>query len=140
MAKPLECFLMLPRENRKFSYMRLAETLIDSALKMCKTEAELARRIGVYPQDISHLKHGKRVLSPELAALIADVAGMDPRQAALDAVIERDLRRPDGGRIAEILGKVAAAGATALWAFYCAAPLIGATGSEAVQLTLMHIV
>lgn len=120
--------------------MHTAKTLIDNAVKMCNSESELARRLGVFPQDIHQLKTGKRVLSPELAALIADVAGMDPRQAALDAVIERDLRKPDGGRVAEILGKALVAGAVATWLLGYAGYSIGAIETAASKLTVMHIV
>ena len=118
----------------------LAKTLIDAAVKVCLSKAEVARRIGVHAPELNHLYSGHRVLSPEVAAKLADVAGMDARQAALDAIIERDLRSPTGGRVAEILGKALAAGAVVMWLFCFAVPSISAIESEAVQLTTLYIV
>lgn len=120
--------------------MKLAQTLIDNAVKMCESESDLARRLGMFPQDIHQLKTGKRVLSPEVATKLADIAGIDPRQAAIDALIERDLRNPAGGRVAEILGKALAAGVVATLVFVCSGLFSGATKSEAAQLTVRYIV
>lgn len=94
--------------------MFLAQTLIDRAVKMCGSSAELAKRLEIYPADITNLKKGKRPLSPEIAAEIADIAGMDARQAAIDAIIERNAANRKGQRLADILGKAQAVGAAAM--------------------------
>lgn len=94
--------------------MKLASTLIDKAIEMCGSAAELARMIDVYPADISRLRAGKRPLSPEIAAEIADVAGMDARQAAIDAIIERNAANRKGALLADILGKGQPVGAAAM--------------------------
>lgn len=94
--------------------MNLAKTLIDNAVKMCGSAAEVARRLECYPADISNLRSGKRPLSPEIAAELAEVAGLDARQAALDAIIERNATNRKGVLLAEILGKGQAVGAAAM--------------------------
>ena len=95
--------------------MKLAEFLIDKAVKMCNDSySELARRIEVYPTDITKLKQGKRPLSPEIAAELAEVAGLDARQAAIDAIIERNAANRKGALLADILGKGQAAGVAAM--------------------------
>lgn len=94
--------------------MKLAELLIDKATKACGgNQAELARRMGIYPADVTNLKTGKRPLSPEIAAELADIAGEDARQAAIDAVIERSQGTRKGQVLREILGKGLHAGAWA---------------------------
>lgn len=94
--------------------MLLAKFLIDKAVEMCGSQAELARRMGVYPTDITKLKSGERPLSPEVAAELADIAGEDARQAAIDAIIERNSETRKGDKLKEILGKVRAAGEAAV--------------------------
>lgn len=64
--------------------------------------------------EITRLKKGTRPLSPEVAAEIADIAGMDARQAAIDAIIERNAANRKGALLAEILGKGQAVGAAAM--------------------------
>ena len=90
--------------------MKSVETLIDRAAKKCNSYAELARKVGVSPAIVSMMRSGKRQISPEMAAVLADIAGEDARQAAIDAVIEgaRGTRRE--GVLREILGKALAAG------------------------------
>ena len=94
--------------------MKLGQILIDRAVEICGTAKELARRTGMTPADISKLRAGKRPLSPEIAAEIADVAGMDARQAAIDAIIERNAETRKGVLLAEILGKGQAVGVAAM--------------------------
>lgn len=117
-----------------------AKTLIDKASKVCGSDAELARRIGTSPAALSHLKHGTREMSPETAALLADIAQVDAREAVIQAVIARNKTGPKAEQIRDILGKALAAGAVAMWLFSYGAPLLGAITSEATQLTLLYIV
>lgn len=81
---------------------------------MCGSDAALARRMGIYPADVSRLRAGKRPLSPELAAEIAEIAGEDARQAVIDAIIERNADSRKGALLREILGKARAAGGVAM--------------------------
>ncbi len=70
--------------------------------------------MGIYPADVSRLRAGKRPLSPELAAEIAEIAGEDARQAVIDAIIERNADSRKGALLREILGKGQAAGGAAM--------------------------
>ena len=110
----LESFLTWPDFVRKVSNMYLAQTLIEKAVKVCGSAAELARRLEIYPADVTNLKKGKRPLSPEVAAEIANIAGMDARQAVIDAIIERNAANRKGALLADILGKGQAVGAAAM--------------------------
>lgn len=112
--------------------MKTVQTLIDKASKACGSDAALARRMGIYPADISNLRAGKRALSPELAAEIADIAGEDARQAVIDAVIERNLTGKKGPLLKEILGKEIAAGEAAALGFSYKNALTYATETIAI--------
>lgn len=59
--------------------MTVAQTLIDKAIEMCGTAAEVARRLEIDRAEITRLRKGTRPLSPELAAEIAEIAGEDAR-------------------------------------------------------------
>lgn len=116
------------------------KTLIDKAAKMCGSQAALARKLGTSPQALSQMKHGEREISPETAALLADIAKEDPQQAVIAAVIERNRTGPKAEQIREILGKALAAGGAAMLLFYFTEPSISAMGIVAAELTMMHIV
>lgn len=107
--------------------MKLGETLIDKASKACGSDAALARRMGIYPADVSNLRAGKRPLSPELAAEIADIAGEDARQAVIDSIIERNAASKKGPILREILGKALAAGVAGMLVFSYSGDSISAT-------------
>lgn len=94
--------------------MTVAQTLIDKAIAMCGTAAEVARRLEIDRAEITRLRKGTRPLSPELAAEIAEIAGEDARQAAIDAIIERNEKNRKGPLLREILGKEQAAGGAAM--------------------------
>ncbi len=84
--------------------------LIDKASKVCGSDSALAKKLGIPRQNVYLMRKGKREISPATAAELADIAGEDARQAAIDAVIEsaRGTRRE--GVLREILGKALAAG------------------------------
>lgn len=120
--------------------MKSVKTLIDKAAKVCGSEAEVARRLGTSRQALSAMKHGTRETSPETAAMLADIAHEDAREAVIQAVIERNKTGPKADLIREILGKATAAGAAAVLGFSYVAPLFSAMESGASKLTLLHIV
>lgn len=97
--------------------MKYELSLIDKASKMCGGDSALADRLGIPRQNVYLMRTGKRTVSPATAAELADIAGEDARQAAIDAVIEsvRGTRREVTLR--EILGKGIAAGVAAMLVF-----------------------
>lgn len=120
--------------------MTQGKTLIAKAAEVCGSEAELARRIGTSRQALSSMKHGTREISPETAALLADVAKLDPHQAIIDAVIERNKTGEKAAKLREILGKALVAGVAIPLVFSYGEPLTGAMEAIAADLTILHIV
>lgn len=120
--------------------MQLGKTLIDKAALMCGSYSELARQTGTSPAALSHMKHGTREISPETAAILADIAQEDPAQAAIDAIIERNKNGPKAERIRAILGKGRAGGAAAVLLLCLTAPTAYAIANVADKLTMLHIV
>lgn len=92
-------------------------TLIDRASQICKSDAALARRMGVSQTVISDMRHRGRTITPETAAELADIAGIDPREAMVEAVLERNKGTRREGVLREILGKGLVAGAAAMSGF-----------------------
>lgn len=91
--------------------MQALETLIDKAAKVCGSDNALAERIGIARPNISLMRAGKRPISPATAAELANIAGEDPREAAIDAVIESAKGTRRESVLRDILGKALAAGA-----------------------------
>ena len=120
--------------------MEYAKTLIDKASKICGSDKALAERMGIYAADISHLRAGKRPLSPELAAELADIAGEDAREAAIAAIIMRNENNRKGAVLREILGKALAAGVVGMSVFSYNGDLIYATEKIATKLDSLYIV
>lgn len=120
--------------------MEYAKTLIDKASKVCGSDKALAERMGIYAADISHLRAGKRPLSPELAAELADIAGEDAREAAIAAIIMRNENNRKGAVLREILGKALAAGVAGMLVFSYSGDSISATKTIANKLDRLYIV
>ncbi len=90
--------------------MELTLSLVDRASKVCGGDSDLARKLGVHRQVIHELRHGKRTITPETAAELADIAGEDARNAAIAAILERAKGTRREGRLREVLGKAQADG------------------------------
>ena len=109
--------------------VKIAETLIDKATEICGgSQAEVARRIGVAPARITEWKTGATKLSPEDAALLADLAHVDIEQAMKDAAIEKHAGTRKGDLLREVLGKALAGFAAVTLGFFCS---VGATDATA---------
>lgn len=91
-------------------------TLIDKAIKTCGSVNELAKRLKMRPNVISMMRNG-RTITPDTAALLADVAGEDAREAAIQAVIENSKGTRHEGALQKILGKGLAVGVATLLVF-----------------------
>ncbi|MEI2747051.1 MAG: helix-turn-helix domain-containing protein [Ottowia sp.] len=115
-------------------------SLIDKAAKVCGSDAALARKLGTKPPAISEMRAGKREISPETAALLADIAHEDAREAVIQAVIERNRTGPKAETIRAILGKGLAAGVAAVWVFSYSKGWTGAIQTVANSLNQLHIV
>lgn len=117
-------------------------TLIDKAAKMCGSQNALAERLGFSKGTLSDMRHGRKAISPATAAELADIAGEDARQAAIDAVIEsaRGTRRE--GVLREILGKALVAGVAGVLVFSYSEESISATAhpqnDSCIGVQLIH--
>lgn len=85
--------------------MKSVRPLIELAAKACGSYEVLAEKLGTSPAAISHMKSGKRPISPETAAELADLAGTDVQWAVFMALIERNAGSEKGERLARILGE-----------------------------------
>ena len=115
--------------------MQAQKTLIDKASKMCGSDAELCRRAEISPALLSLMRANKRSMSPATAAVLADIAGEDAREIALDAVIESAKGTRLEKTVREILGKALAAGVAAMWLFSYSGDSAAATKTIANDLT-----
>lgn len=82
--------------------MQPLHRLIDKARETCGSDSELARRIGVKPQDLYAIKTGRRPLSPEMVALLADVCEL-PGNETLHLVAQSIIENPKNAEKAHIL-------------------------------------
>jgi hypothetical protein len=122
--------------------MQNLQTLIDKASEVCGGDGKLAARMGVKPNVVSMLRHG-RTITPETAAELADIAGDDAREALVMAVLARAKGTRREGVLRDILGKALAAGVAAMSLFFYSADSNYATeatnqGNE--KFTLLYIV
>lgn len=71
--------------------MRTLQTLLDEARDFCRTDTELARRLGKSRTQIVAMRDGSEPLSPETVALLCDVlelSGEEARRLAALAIVE----------------------------------------------------
>lgn len=117
--------------------MSSVEVLMDNAIALCKTEAELARRTGglLTQQQINDMRKGRKTISPETVAILCDVLqlpGEEARQWLALAVVEN----PKNAGKAEVLKRALfacwLAGVVSLCAFQSDARATGSTNSHAI--------
>ncbi|MFT4267475.1 MAG: hypothetical protein QM586_09675 [Xenophilus sp.] len=79
--------------------MSQLNVLIENAAKIAGSEYKLAQALGMQQPTISAWKSGKRPCSPTDRAALADIAGTDPAEEALEGVLAGiDLTTPKGKR------------------------------------------
>lgn len=120
--------------------MQAQKTLIDKAAKICGSDAELCRRAQISPALLSLMRSGKRAMTPVTAAVLADIAGENAREVALDAVIESAKGTRLESAIREILGKALAAGVAAMLVFSYSGGSHDATKTIAKLVNRLYIV
>jgi DNA-binding transcriptional regulator YdaS (Cro superfamily) len=120
--------------------MEYVKALIDKAAKVCGSDQALADKLGIARPNISLMRAGKRQVSPATAAELADIAGEDARQAAIDAVIENAKGTRREGVLREILGKALAAGVAGMLVFFYSGESISATKKIARTIDSLYIV
>mgnify|MGYP001126476541 CR=1 FL=1 len=91
--------------------------LIDQAKAVAGSDYKVAQAIGVTRMKISNWRHGHAPCPPEQQALLAALAGLDPQQTAIRALVQRHEGTPMGDKLMRVLGKPSLAiGAVAAFA------------------------
>jgi len=120
--------------------MQYVKPLIDSASEMCGGNSALAEKMGIPRQNVYLMRTGKRPISPATAAELADIAGDDAREAAIEAIIESAKGTRRESVLREILGKALAAGVAGMLVFFYSGDSIFATEKIANKLDSLYIV
>lgn len=81
------------------------KTLIDTASKVCKSDAALARAIGAHKQNVCAWKKGTKPCPPEDVALMANIAGLDATAWLARATVHKHEGTPKGDQLMRALGK-----------------------------------
>lgn len=77
--------------------------LIDKATEKAGTRYQLAKKLAVFPNVIYELEKGKRKLTPKQAIYLAEIAGEDPKEAALFAITEGEKDPTEKERLKKLL-------------------------------------
>ncbi len=79
------------------------EKLIDAAAAIAGSQSKLARILETDANIVTAWKTGRRTCSAEDRALLADVAGVDPIQEVIEALLERVEGKPKAERLRTVL-------------------------------------
>ncbi len=107
--------------------MNSVKTLIDDAVKVCKSRYVIAQRLGVDEGNLGKMYNGKLTMPPALAVRIAELAHVDPVEALRVATVEREKDPQMRAELARLLRVPATAAMSA-------AALLGAQNSHADQI------
>lgn len=80
--------------------------LLDAAAKVAGSDYKLAQLIGVPRQTVSHWRSGKKPCPVEDQALMASIAGMNPEETLIRAVLEKHANTAKGEKLLSALGNV----------------------------------
>jgi len=84
----------------------VVNALLDAAAKKTGSDYKTAELLGRPRQEISNWRHGHKNPQPEDHALIAALAGLDPEEALVRAVLAKHADTPKGERLLSVLGNV----------------------------------
>jgi len=112
--------------------MEYSLSLIDKAGKVCGSFYKLHKETGYAQGTISEIRSGKRELPMEWVPVLAEIAGVDAREALACVMAER---LPEGSRARAILGGVRAAFVAATLLFFVSLGLLQPLTSYAGEST-----
>lgn len=101
--------------------MEYGIALIDKAGKTCGSFYRLSKETGFPQSHISEVRHRKRDLPMEWVPVLAEIAGVDAREALAMVMAER---LPEGSRARLILGGGQAAGVAAMLVIFVSLALV----------------
>lgn len=78
--------------------------LLDAAQQKAGSDYKVAQLLGVPRQNVSDWRNGRRTCTPEDQALLAAIAGMDPEETLVRAVLEKHANTPKGEKLLSALG------------------------------------
>lgn len=108
--------------------------LLDSAKAIAKSDYKVAKAIGTTPQRLSDWRAGRVPCPPEFQALLASIAGFDPQQTAIRALVERHEGTALGDNLMRVLGKpLLATGVALVSAGANAQPIFGPITKAVMQ-------
>lgn len=109
--------------------------LIERALAIAGSQAELARLLKVAPPNITVWKKEEKPCPPEDQARLAAIAGIDPVQTLVRAHIEKHEGTEKGDQLARVLGKfLVATGAAVATSGASAAAIFSPTSRSLLDL------
>ena len=109
--------------------------LIERALAVAGSQAELARLLKVAPPNITVWKKEEKPCPPEDQARLAAIAGIDPVQTLVRAHIEKHEGTEKGDQLARVLGKfLVATGAAAATSGASAVAIFSPTSKSLLDL------
>lgn len=109
--------------------------LIERALAVAGSQAELARLLKVAPPNITVWKKEEKPCPPEDQARLAAIAGIDPVQTLVRAHIEKHEGTEKGDQLARVLGKfLVATGAAVATSGASAAAIFSPTSRSLLDL------
>lgn len=79
------------------------EELITKASAKLGSEYKVAKAVGATPQRLSDWKTGRATCMAEDRALLADIAGEDPLEEIVTALMERAAGKPKEARLRDVL-------------------------------------
>ena len=94
--------------------MEYGQTLIDKAGEKCGSFYKLAHEMKISEGNLSKVRRGLRPLPIEWVPELAEIVGIDARDAVAEVLAEQ---LPEGSRARAILGGVQAAGVAAMLLF-----------------------
>lgn len=83
--------------------MSTTENLIDKVEKRGISRYAISKATGVPDSTLSDIQAGKLGMSPKVAALVAELAEVDPREAALEAIVNSEKNLKKRERLAKLL-------------------------------------
>ena len=95
--------------------MEYGLSLIDKASKVCGSTYKLCKELEYAESNMTAIKKGRRQLPLELVPVLAEIAGIDAREALARCMAER---LPERSRARAILGEARAAFGAAMLLFF----------------------
>lgn len=77
--------------------------LIDKAVSITGSKYQLAKKLAVFPNVIYDIEKGRRKITPKQAIYLAEIAGEDPKEAVLLAVVESEKNHLEQARLRKLL-------------------------------------